>query len=152
MSDFEVLPVVGTVESNRRWISEHMASAPPPMMEGGWESMFDAADATLAPTDGVAGETDALSMLDDPGEAGLTTDLSDALLPVEDGVLDIEEDGLDLGSLEALPADDLEGGFELDVLDDPSATSADPVNPAPSESSEILPPMPEFNPDQREAS
>ncbi len=151
MSDFEVLPVVGTVESNRRWISEHMASAPPPTMEGGWESMFDAADASVAPSDDAAISTDALSMLDDPLMADAGDDLSDALLPLEDGVLDIEADGLDLGAVEALPSDDLDAGYDLGVLDDTSVAPAgtDSVAEGPTEA---LPPMPEFNPDQREAS
>jgi hypothetical protein len=155
MSDFEVLPVVGTVESNRRWISEHMALAPPPAMEGGWESMFDAADASVAPGGGSEGGADALSMLDDPLVGGDATDLSAALEPLEDtlgdGVLDIEADGLDLGSVEALPSDDLESGFDLGVLDDTGALSGG-ADDAAAQAPEALPPMPEFNPDQREAS
>lgn len=148
MSDFEVLPVVGTVESNRRWISEHMASAPPPAMEGGWESMFDEADASMLSGGEEAGATDALSMLDDPLMGGAAADLDAGVLPLEgDGVLDIETDGLDLGTVDALPTDDMDASFDLGVLDDsPAAPAASNGEPP-----DALPPMPEFNPDQREA-
>ncbi len=158
MSDFEVLPVVGTVESNRRWIAEHMAVAAPPAMEGGWESMFDEADASIeggpaAP----AAAGDALSMLNDPLLGG--TDIGDAtlddggldvaILPLDDDADAVEsaDDSLDLGAIGSLPTGDLDGAFDLDVLDDPQpGLEDDGADTGP------LPPMPEFNPDQREAS
>ncbi|WP_145193948.1 hypothetical protein [Planctomycetes bacterium Poly30] len=149
MSDFEVLPVVGTVESNRRWISEHMAVAPPPAREGGWESMFDEADASVAGESG--GPADALSMLDDPMLGGGSLD--DAILPLDDDSLEIDDTALDLGAIETLPVDDdLDSGFELDVLDDPEDLSAAGGGSPRAGSPSVLPPMPEFNPDQREAS
>lgn len=161
MSDFEVLPVVGTVESNRRWISEHMAVAPPPATEGGWESMFDEADASVAgESGGGGGALDALSMLDDPvqgSELGSETDpelgaLDEAILPLEADSLEIDDD-LDLGAIEALPSADLGDGFELDVLDEPQMDlGATEPQSSPEDGPSVLPPMPEFNPDQREAS
>ena len=150
MSDFEVLPVVGTVESNRRWISEHMATAPPPSMEGGWESMFDQADASVLPSDEASGDADALSMLDDPLVPEAADDLTNELLPVVDDVLDIEADGLDFGTVEALSTD-LEAGYDLGVLDDEAPAPSSPAAPT-DDAPEVMPPMPEFNPDQREAS
>lgn len=132
MTDSVVIPLVGTVESNRRWINEHMTEAEPaPEREGGWGSMFDEADAEVQANLGgeedeiVAADGDALSgldLLDDPGDDSLELDES----------LD-----LDLGSIEALSPDDLETE-PLGELDD------DGLSP--------LPPMPDFNPDQREAS
>lgn len=151
MSDFEVLPVVGTVDSNRRWIAEHMAVAPAPAAEGGWESMFDEADASVA-EDGAAdgGAAEALSMLDDPVVAA---DVDDSTIQMDEDALEIGDADLDLGAIDTLPVDDLESGFALDVLDDPEV-DLDPTHggsPQADQPSE-LPPMPEFNPDQREAS
>jgi hypothetical protein len=52
--DLVVLPVVGTVSSNRRWLEDRLApSAPLPSMEGDltadgdWGSLFDEADAAV---------------------------------------------------------------------------------------------------------
>ena len=151
MSDFEVLPVVGTVESNRRWISEHMAAAPPPTMEGGWESMFDQADASVTPADEFGGETDALSMLDDPLEPEVSADLTDAVLGLDENALSIETDSLDLGNVEAISTD-LEAGYDLGILEDePPAPATDAPAASADGGLDELPPMPEFNPDQREA-
>ncbi|MEL6429513.1 MAG: hypothetical protein AAFZ87_00400 [Planctomycetota bacterium] len=145
MTDFVVLPLVGTVESNRRWIADKMAAAagPSPDVEGGWESMFDAADAEVAESSTGAGDA-GLSVLDDPL---FGAEAEDALAPA-DGSLDLTgdealelpiTDELDLGAIEALPADDLE-------IDPITETSANGAGGLPE-----LPPMPEFNPDQREA-
>ncbi|MFT6107550.1 MAG: hypothetical protein ACJA2W_000457 [Planctomycetota bacterium] len=148
MSDFEVLPVVGTVESNRRWITENMAEVPPAAAgEGGWESMFDEADASLEDSPGAdADSSEALSLLDDPLlEEGDT--LEESILPMDDGSLEIEHEGLDLGAIESLPMDEIESAFELDALDDRQPDAGESGGgPSP------LPPMPKFNPDQREAS
>lgn len=152
MSDFEVLPVVGTVESNRRWISEHMAVAAPPAREGGWESMFDEADASVAGEAAHGGSSDALSMLNDPTLGGESS-LDDAILPLEEDSLEIDDSELDLVAIETLPGSDMESGFELDVLDDPQVDFDESDSGSSSTgSASVLPPMPEFNPDQREAS
>ena len=45
--DTEVLPLVGSVESNRRWVSEHLEARVVPEREGGWGSIFDEADAEV---------------------------------------------------------------------------------------------------------
>jgi len=54
INDLEVLPVVGTVNSNRRWLEANLApEAPLPDMSGGtevgtdWGSLFDDADADI---------------------------------------------------------------------------------------------------------
>ena len=134
MTDCVVIPLVGTVESNRRWISEHMTLAPPPEVEGGWESMFDAADAQVA---------SGLDGAPDEGPAALDGAVEeDALSPLDENALDVsalDVSSLDLGAIESLPADDL----DLDVVPDSNAADED--------DSGALPPMPEFNPDQREA-
>jgi len=50
-TDMVVLPVVGTVESNRRWLEDHGAAAAGPAGKagdgGGWSMMFDEADAAV---------------------------------------------------------------------------------------------------------
>ena len=77
-TDFEVLPLVGSVESNRRWVSDNLEARVVPEREGGWGSIFDEADAEV------------LAGLDD--EAGFV--VPDPL-PLEMG------DSLDLDSIEA---------------------------------------------------
>lgn len=132
-TDCVVLPLVGTVESNRRWIGENLTAGPAPDLEGGWESMFDAADAEVTGTENVVAE--GLGVLDDPMLAPEEpTNLLDGT------ALDLGDESLDLGSIEALPIDDL----EIDALTEPPPPSA--------EIDGALPPMPEFNPDKREAS
>ena len=42
-----VHPVVGSVESNRRWVSDNLEVAAAPEREGGWGSIFDEADAEV---------------------------------------------------------------------------------------------------------
>lgn len=141
-SDCVVLPLVGTVESNRRWIGDNLSAGPAPDLEGGWESMFDAADAELN-TGGGSAVSEGLGVLDDPLGESTSDEEADPIL-LAGTALDLEEDALDLESLEALPADDL----EIEGLE-PEET---PQSSRPEQgSSEGLPPMPEFNPDQREA-
>ncbi len=141
MTDCVVIPLVGTVESNRRWISDNMTLAPAPEVEGGWESMFDAADAQVASgNDGAAGE--GLGVLDDPMFSAAAVE--DALPSLDENALDVgglDVSSLDLGAIEALPADDL----DVDVVPETDAGQNDDG------SLEALPPMPEFNPDQRDA-
>ncbi|MEM8712218.1 MAG: hypothetical protein AAGG01_14810, partial [Planctomycetota bacterium] len=160
-------PVVGTVESNRRWIAENMALAPAPEVEGGWESMFDEADASVSNENPLGGDVGGLSMLDDPAggaEAGAMLSVDeDAAMEIDPGALeavaldsaDLGDESLDLGSVADLPDASLDGGFELDVLSDPMDAAMEPgldSPPASQETSDLeLPPMPEFNPDQREA-
>ena len=144
-TDCVVLPLVGTVESNRRWIGDNLSAGPAPDLEGGWESMFDAADAEVN-TGGENAVAEGLGVLDDPlveGDANASIDTN----LLEGTALDLEEDALDLESLEALPADDLEiEGLEPEET--PPSSSGTNGSPG---AGEALPPMPEFNPDQREA-
>lgn len=149
MSDYEILPVVGTVESNRRWIAEHMASTPVPAMEGGWESMFDEADASVEDVTTATADGDALSMLNDPATDNVSLD--DAIGSIDDNVLEVDDTDVDLGAIGSLPDGDLGGSFELDILDDPTPSLGEDES-AGSGPPQVLPPMPEFNPDQREAS
>lgn len=126
VTDYTLLPMVGTVESNRRWIEEFMAAAEAPEAdpmenEGSWESMFDAADAEVA-----AARVDGGS---DPAVSGSLAPNRAEAAETDPATLEQSLDlgALDLGSIEALPADDLE---------------TEPME---------LPPMPEFGQDQREA-
>lgn len=134
MTDFVVLPMVGTVESNRRWISEHMSVGAGPELEGGWESMFDAADAEVnaGQADGAAPAAEDLltPVLDE------STDDENVEIAVDDA---LDLGSLDLGTIEAMPSDDL----EVDPIQSVDANES----AGPSE----LPPMPEFGQDQREA-
>lgn len=143
MTDCVVIPLVGTVESNRRWINDNMTLAPPPEVEGGWESMFDEADAKVS--SGIeGGGTEGLGVLDDP-IAQIETD-EDPISALDVGSLDVgglDVSSLDLGAIESLPADDLDIDLVEDSSEDhPGERSGDDFT---------LPPMPEFNPDQRNA-
>ena len=95
--------------------------ADPVENEGGWESMFDAADAEVAAArvDGGSDPAASGSLAPNRAEAAETDPVT-----LEQS---LDLDALDLGSIEALPADDLE---------------TEPME---------LPPMPEFGQDQREA-
>jgi len=84
-TDSEVLPLVSSVESNRRWVSDNLEARVVPEREGGWGSIFDEADAEV------------LAGLEEPGGFDLP-----GPLPVELG------DTLDLDSIEAEAADPIE--------------------------------------------
>ena len=121
-TDLLLLPVVGTVETNRRWL-ETNATRP----EGGggdWGSLFDEGDAAVR------------ASLDDEDEPA-------APVPSEDldlGALEFTDEGLDLD----------EGGLEeLDELTPPSLVDTTDAleleDEAPDSSPSIeLPPQPEF--------
>lgn len=138
MTDCTIIPLVGTVESNRRWCNDHLAAAPAPDVEGGWESMFDAADAQVNAGDGEeGGMAEGLGLLDDPAaalptEAEATEDIEG--IEIEGG-LDLDAGDLDLGAIEPLEENEVDHGDE-------------PKPAMPSDGS-ALPPMPEFNPDQQ---
>lgn len=141
MTDCSIIPIVGSVESNRRWCSEHLSAAPAPEMEGGWESMFDAADAGLSADPGAEAAADPLAALDDP-PAALPTEAPGEEDALDFGsALEMDSDSLDLGEIEAMPADDLETE-PLEGLDD----LAGPTDLGDDGSSE-LPPMPNFGQD-----
>lgn len=138
VTDFVVIPLVGTVETNKRWITDKLSSKPAP--EGDWESIFDAGDAGVKGTS-AGDEPSGLGVLDEPDEpaAALPAEgiegAADALEVLSDPS-DDDQDALDLGALEAL------GDADFVVEDDPDA-DADPGE---------LPPMPDFNlGDTREA-
>ncbi len=88
-TDYFLLPVVGTVESNRRWIEEHSTAPSNGCPAGGWGSVFD------------------------EGEAAVQASLDD---PVAEADPDSE---LELSSLEFVGDDDgLEGAIEPPSLVD----------------------------------
>jgi hypothetical protein len=84
-TDSEILPLVSSVESNRRWVSDNLEARVVPEREGGWGSIFDEADAEV------------LAGLEEPGSLDFP-----APLPVELG------DTLDLDSIEAEAASPIE--------------------------------------------
>jgi hypothetical protein len=84
-TDSEILPLVSSVESNRRWVSDNLEARVVPEREGGWGSIFDEADAEV------------LAGLEEPGSLDLP-----GPLPVELG------DTLDLDSIEAEAASPIE--------------------------------------------
>ncbi len=115
-TDFEVLPLVGSVESNRRWVSDNLEVRVVPEREGGWGSIFDEADAEV-----LAG------LDDDPGF------MAPDPLPLELG------DSLDLGAIGAIePAAEAAAEPAVEPAVEPVAEA--PIAEAPKD----LPPMPRF--------
>ena len=105
-TDHEILPLVGSVESNRRWVSDNLEARVVPEREGGWGSIFDEADAEV-----LAGlqETSELVM-------PVPLDLADA--PSITGGLDLPElDVLDTAGADPA-ADDAGGSIELPPMPD----------------------------------
>lgn len=134
-TDMVILPVVGTVESNRRWLLEHRSGTANtrPGQESDWGALFDAGDENVQLS--LGGEED------------------------EDDFAGLDESSLDegLGNLESLATettsdDDLEAeleGLEFtgDLSDDDDALdgqSADLETSRKDASGIDLPPMPEF--------
>jgi hypothetical protein len=156
-SDFVILPVVGTVETNRRWILENLGAGKAAEIEGGWGNLFDAADAAVNAALGgdVASPTAEESFFAPPSAAGAPAGLSGLAmddLPVEDLQFELpevvaqEDDALDLGvlgSLGDLPGGDLDAS-PLAVDDDDEEPSAPRRAGTSSLGAFELPPMPEF--------
>lgn len=165
-TDLVLLPVVGTVETNRRWILEHLGGSKQAEIEGGWGNLFDQADAAVnaslgseAPSDSPANPfafaaPAALEAVMPEGD-DLQFDLAGA------DVGPTEDDALDLGTSPGLGV--------LDVLGDEAALDAEvvvdeddgglglpppPASPSPTRTSTSmkpaagggfeLPPMPNF--------
>ncbi|MEZ6017138.1 MAG: hypothetical protein R3F49_18620 [Planctomycetota bacterium] len=171
-SDLVILPVVGTVETNRRWILENLGAASKAAdVEGGWINLFDQADAEVnASLGGFEDESEAsdgglaasesasfaLPELDSQGADAVDLASVDDL-PVDDGSFDLaatvapvpDEESLDLGILDDLgDLPGIEPGDEHDLdMDEPapkrSQTSTGAVGGL------DLPPMPEFGADRQ---
>lgn len=137
-TDLVILPVVGTVETNRRWVTENLAVAGSSEIEGGWSNLFDEADAqvqaTIDDADEVLGTPQPLTS-EDQAELADADDIAPALPADDDLDLGILGDLDDLGNLEAeaLTADD-----DDDVVADASDGDA-------GETGFALPPMPDFD-------
>lgn len=119
-TDLFLLPVVGTVETNRRWLATNGTRAE--QQGGDWGSLFDEGDAAVR------------ASLDDEVDTGVP----------------IAAEDLDLGALEFTEDDDsLDALSDLDVLSPPSlidtsgALELEDEEPSPSAPVE-LPPLPEF--------
>lgn len=150
--DLVILPIVGTVETNRRWIMEHLGRAGSAEIEGGWGNLFDQADAEVNASLGdeaTGAFAEALGMPEAPslgaaatvgGEASLSIeaidedmqfDLTSATLPMR------EDESIDLGNFGA--AGVLDALDALDVEPEP-----DEEAPPATGNGLDLPPMPDF--------
>lgn len=147
-TDMVVLPIVGTVNGNRRWLSERLnisANAPDGQeftVEGAWGSLFDEGDAAVL--DALDGGVE----VDESGAVNVDADLSAALeilAPDEEGALEDSppiapepgehEEGLEGdGSPEE---DEEDKGRSFDIV--PADSSSEGDGP-PTE----LPPAPDF--------
>jgi len=151
-TDLVILPAVGTVETNRRWILENLSAGKSAEIEGGWGNLFDQADAQVAA--GLGPESESFFGVGEAARGGLalapaedalaevhTDDLQFEVAPSEGAIAD--DDGLDLSlfdSMEELEAD-------VDLMDDETAGGQDipkaPLPKGPSSTFE-MPPMPDF--------
>ena len=129
-TDMVVLPVVGTVETNRRWLDENGAERPKSSGSSGgdgWSMMFDEADAAVQ-----------LSLDDVDGGADLGLDEADLAGLEEMEFTDGGDDDDGPPSLVDLDPDSLQG------LDTDSDVALDLDAAGGGGGSIELPPMPEF--------
>jgi hypothetical protein len=155
-SDFVILPIVGTVETNRRWILENFGGNKNSDVEGGWSNLFDQADAAVTAALGAFGVADEgqseardftlatpqpVSMSldgDGPRNDDLHFDLAGTSATLRD------DEPLDLDTLGGETLD--EGPFDADehelTTDEPEADTA--KGPRPTSGKSELPPMPDF--------
>ena len=147
-SDLVILPVVGTVETNRRWILENLGAGKAAEIEGGWGNLFDQADAEVNASLGGLFSSEPAQAAEAPRE-DFGFDLDATVAPLgDDDKLDLDAiSGLsELGNLGALDVDPLDG-----LLDDddehhpkPGAAPAQRTSAPPPSGDLDLPPMPEF--------
>lgn len=149
-TDLAILPVVGTVETNRRWVTENLQVSGSSEIEGGWSNLFDQADAEVQATiegDGTDEMFGAPQPLTADDQAGLVEeDEIEAALPSVDAAgggldLGILGDLDDLGNLEAESIRDEDD--DIVVADSMTEMSETPRPPA--SGGFELPPMPEFD-------
>ena len=145
-TDMVLLPLVGTVNGNRKWLTENCAMKKV-TEDAGWGNLFDEGDKAVQDTLGSEpSEEDALFAMDEPMEEG---SVEDVLGIPEDESLDLESAGLEF------EADDLEevpslaetgdaGGSLLDELDDVLGIESTKGSDGDDEGSIDLPPMPDF--------
>ena len=150
-SDYVILPVVGTVETNRRWILENFGNSQNADIEGGWSSLFDQADAAVTASLGAFGENqDGPQGARDgefagPRPVGLSLDGDEAL---DLSVLAALGDDPAFGP-GALAGDALDDGHFEDDDVDPSDSAQAPIpskgaRPKGGAGALDLPPMPDF--------
>ncbi|MFT4538909.1 MAG: hypothetical protein ACI841_003277 [Planctomycetota bacterium] len=140
MADLVILPTVGTVHTNRRWLEDNLAKAPaaalPAKVKGSgnkadWRNLFDDADAAVQSELGD----------DIPPE-----ELEELVGLVEADIADIDEleAALDLSTLEVAAAslEDYELDEALDTLSDAASDSSSSTDSG--GSLHDLPPSPDF--------
>ena len=153
-SNMVILPIVGTVDSNRKWLGEN-CKVETFEEDSGWGNLFDEGDAAVQETLGSGPETSSSSSgfsMDDldagPLGAGDTADLNDSL---EFDTSDLEFDepgGPDLSGLDIL--DDVPSltdvsGLEVEEMEDSLQFDVAQVDEEEDSSPGDLPPMPDFN-------
>lgn len=148
-SDLVLLPVVGTVESNRRWVEENFEEAAATVKkkkDSSWTSIFDDADAAVLME---IDSTDEVSSRGDEVQEALEEVLSDDLEKTL--AEDLEKELAEASELEFTSVDEEEASVDSDVdsvdgLTPPAAPTAigdDEEIPKASGGLD-LPPMPEF--------
>ena len=137
-TDAVVLPVVGTVQTNRAWVDEHLAPETPDLeSDSTWGNLFDDADAAVLMDLKKVQDGDP-SMIESD-EAVLTEEEAALALEFAQPVPDVE--GADLDASIALPVDSAggttgPGGAHLEAEDMPGLPpGTEPLD---------LPPSPEF--------
>ncbi|MCP3915401.1 MAG: hypothetical protein GY711_07585 [bacterium] len=148
-TDLVILPVVGTVETNRRWLKEHLGALQKHDEAGGdWSAMFDEADAAVQleidqlPEDELEFDEALDEALDEVLDEATIEDLTADELE-EAGSIEFEDvDDDDLGSLEVDPPSLIDAD-ELEEVSDGFGSGESGSN-GDSSSNLELPPMPEF--------
>lgn len=149
-TDMVILPVVGTVETNRRWLLEHRSGTAHarPGQESDWGALFDAGDQNVKLS--LGGEEDD-EAIEGSLEAGLGNLETLATETVADDDLEAELEGLEFTddvSDDAAGLDLVGGdlGADLEIVDDPGTEDLEPSSSKGSSSKPTidLPPMPEF--------
>jgi len=141
-TDMMLLPVVGTVEGNRRWVEDNFEEAAATVRsekESSWTSIFDDADAAVL-MDMEPGSPDEVPALAEEPADELTEDLEKALND------DLEKELAEVSSLEFTTIDPDDDAESLIDPIDSGDSSADEkaVKSKPAAGGLDLPPAPEF--------
>ena len=150
-SDFVILPVVGTVETNRRWITEHFSDVESTEINGGWGNLFDQADADVqASLDDEDGDEFGMGDLGSPDNLD-ALDRSSATAVNDEETLDLAALGDSLGDLDNLEIEAIDAeDFEIDTIDEADAAAAESqAADDQGTGGAALPPMPEFGGDRQ---
>ncbi len=142
-TDMILLPLVGTVNSNRRWLTEN-CQLKNFAEDAGWGNLFDEGEKAVQDTLGVDGsEEESLFSMD---ELGSDKDLelhTEDNLELETASLEFEADDLD--EVQSLAEVGMDTGSEFDAeLDNALGFETPETSDKKDEGSADLPPMPDF--------